>query len=63
MEYKAAHPDGFGFSQFKQRLSEWQKASGRGLSMRQVHHAGETVQVDHAGDTVALMDNGTAREA
>ena len=31
--------------------------------MRQVHHAGETVQVDHAGDTVALMDNGTAREA
>ena len=63
MEYKTAHPDGFGFSQFKQRLSDWQKASGRGLSMRQVHHAGETVQVDYAGDTVALMDNGTAREA
>jgi hypothetical protein len=38
-----------GFSQFKLRLSEWQKASGRGLSMRQVHHAGETVQVDYAG--------------
>ena len=41
MEYKAADPDGLGFSQFKLRLSEWQKASGRGLSMRQVHHAGE----------------------
>src|ERR1700722_8325368 len=40
MEYKAADPDGLGFSQFKLRLSEWQKASGRGLSMRQVHHAG-----------------------
>ncbi len=63
MEYKTAHPDGFGFSQFKLRLSEWQKASGRGLSMRQVHHAGETVQVDYAGDTVAVMDDGAARAA
>ena len=52
------YPHGLGFSQFKLRLSEWQKASGRGLSMRQVHHAGETVQVDYAGDTVAVMDDG-----
>ena len=63
MEYKAADPVGLGFSQFKQRLSDWQKASGRGLSMRQVHHAGETVQVDYAGDTVTVMDEGTARAA
>ena len=63
LEYRFAHPDGLGFSQFKQRLSEWQKASGRGLSMRQVHHAGETVEVDYAGDTVAVMDDGTARAA
>jgi transposase len=63
LEYKAAHPGGFEFSQFKLRLSEWQKASGRGLSMRQVHRAGETVQVDYAGDTVAVMEGGTARAA
>jgi transposase len=63
LEYKAADPDGLGFSQFKQRLSDWQKASGRGLSMRQVHHAGETVQVDYAGDTVAVVDEGTTRAA
>ena len=63
MEYRAAQPDGLGFSQFKLRLSEWQKALGRGLSMRQVHHAGETVQVDYAGDTIAVMDGGTARAA
>jgi transposase len=63
MEYRAAQPDGLGFSQFKLRLSEWQKASGRGLSMRQVHHAGETVQVDYAGDTVAVMDDGSVRAA
>ena len=54
---------GLGFSQFKLRLSEWQKASGRGLSMRQVHHAGETVQVDYAGDTVVVVDDGTSRAA
>ncbi len=63
LEYKAEHPDGFAFSQFKSRLSEWQKASGRGLSMRQVHHAGETVQVDYAGDTVSVVDGGAARAA
>jgi transposase len=63
MEYKTAHPDGFGFSQFKLRLSQWQKASGRGLSMRQVHHAGETVQVDYAGDTVAVVEGGVVRAA
>jgi transposase len=63
MEYKTVQPDGLGFSQFKLRLSEWQKTSGRGLSMRQVHHAGETVQVDYAGDTVVVMDDGTVRAA
>ena len=63
MEYKAAQPDGVGYSQFKLRLSEWQKVSGRGLSMRQVHHAGETVQVDYAGDTVAVVEDGTVHAA
>jgi transposase len=63
MEYKTDHPAGFEFSQFKLRLSEWQKSSGRGLSMRQVHHAGETVQVDYAGDTVTVMEGGTAQAA
>src|SRR5215469_11720672 len=31
--------------------------------MRQVHRAGETVQVDYAGDTVTVMDGGVARQA
>jgi transposase len=63
MEYKAAHPDGYEFSQFKLLLRGWQKLSGRGLSMRQVHRAGETVQVDYAGDTVTVMDGGVPRQA
>ncbi len=63
LEYKAVHADGFEFSRFKQLLSQWQNASGRGLSMRQVHRAGETVQVDYAGDTVTVVDLGVARQA
>lgn len=62
-EYKAVHPDGYEFSQFKEKLRLWQKASGRGLSMRQVHRAGEMVQVDYAGDTVMVSDGGVARTA
>ena len=61
-EYKADHPDGYELSQFKLYLREWQKNSGRGLSMRQVHHAGEAVQVDYAGDTFTIMDQGIERE-
>ncbi len=61
-EYKANHPDGYEFSQFKLLLKEWQKSSGRGLSMRQVHRAGEAVQVDYAGDTFTIMDQGVERE-
>jgi transposase len=63
LEYQAAHPDGYHFSQFNLLLTRWQKASGRGLSFRRVHHAGEAVQVDYAGDTVTVIDAGTARQA
>ena len=63
LEYKAAYPDGYEFSQFKLLLSRWQKSSGRSLSMHQVHRAGEMVQVDYAGDTVTVMDRGVPRQA
>lgn len=61
-EYKQTHPDGYEFSQFKLLLKEWQKDSGRDLSMRQIHRAGEAVQVDYAGDTFTIMDQGVPRE-
>ena len=63
MEYKTVQPDGLGFRQFKPLLSDWQEALGRGLSMRHMHQAGETVQVGYAGDTVAVTDDGTPRAA
>jgi transposase len=62
LEYKAAYADGYEFSQFKLLLKAWQKSSGRGLSMRQVHRAGEAVQVDYAGDKFIIIDQGAERE-
>jgi transposase len=62
LEYKADHPDGYEFSQFKLLLKAWQKDSGRGLSMRQVHRAGEAVEVDYAGDKVTIVDQGVERD-
>ena len=61
-EHKNDHPDGYELSRFKQLLKDWQKGSGRGLSMRQVHHAGEAVEVDWAGDTFTIFDQGAERE-
>ena len=50
-EYRAAHPDGFGFCEhydaFKSRLRP---------TMRQSHAAGEKVFVDFAGDAIANSD-------
>ena len=37
MEYKAAHPDGFGLTQFKHHYAQWRKEARLGLSMHQTH--------------------------
>lgn len=63
LEYRAIHSDGYEFSQFKLLLAQWQKAAGRGLSMRQIHRAGAVVQVDYAGDTVGVVDADALRQA
>lgn len=62
-EYRALHPDGYEFSQFKLLLLHWQKAAGRGLSMHQIHRAGAAVEIDYAGDTVSVVDGGVVRQA
>lgn len=56
-EYKAAHPDGYGYSWFCQGYEAW-----KGLSrptMRQRHVGGDKVFVDFAGDTIDVIDPGT----
>jgi transposase len=62
-EYRQAHPDGYGFSQFCAHLRRWQRQQGRELTLRQDHRPGQALQVDYAGDTVIVMDGGQAREA
>jgi transposase len=53
-EYRAAHPEGFGYSWFCQRYEDWSGALD--VVMRQTHRAGEKLFVDDAGQTVAVID-------
>lgn len=53
-EYRAAYPQGFGYSWFCKAYEAW---SGRlDVVMRQHHRAGETLFVDYAGQTVEVID-------
>ena len=62
-EYIQANPGGYQFTQFCGYFRQWRRDQGRGVTMRQDHRPGETLQVDYAGDTVLVLDGGTAREA
>jgi transposase len=53
-EYRAAHPDGYGYSWFAERYRGWQKRID--VVMRQDHKAGEKLFVDWAGDTIPIVD-------
>jgi transposase len=53
-EYRADHPEGFGYAWFCDRYDLWK---GRvSATMRQRHGAGEKVFVDYAGDTIEVID-------
>ena len=62
-EYKAAHPDGFQYSVFCERLNRW--LSTQEPVLRQSHAPGDKVFVDYAGQTVSVTDRytGELREA
>ena len=59
-EYKAAHPDGFGYSWFCQHYRAF--AGKVDVVMRQTHQAGEATFVDYAGHTVGVVDRATGEE-
>lgn len=62
-EYKAAHPDGYQYSQFCNLYRSW---AGRiDPVMRQEHRAGDALCVDWAGMTVPIVDllSGTQQPA
>ena len=56
-EYRAVHPEGYGYSRFCDLHRRW---TGRLTPvMRQHHVAGERVFVDYAGTTLAVIDPAT----
>jgi transposase len=57
LEYLEQHPDGYRYTQFCEFYRRWCKR--RGLSMRQVHRAGEKCFVDYAGTQPSIMDPAT----
>ncbi len=56
-EYLAAHPDGYGYTQYVAHYNEW--ASRQRVVMRQVHKAGEKCFVDYAGKRPAIVNPST----
>jgi transposase len=57
LEYLEQHPDGYRYTQFCEFYRRWCKR--RGLSMRQVHRAGEKCFVDYAGTQPSIIDAAT----
>jgi len=62
-EYAAAHPEGYGYTQFCVFYRDWR--SRLKLSRRQTHRAGEKLFVDYCGPTVSIINpaTGEVREA
>jgi len=59
-EYRAADPDGYGYSRF---CELYRRFEGRlSPNMRQTHIAGEKMFVDYAGQTIGFMDGLTGEE-
>jgi transposase len=57
LEYLEEHPGGMGYTSFCNRYRDWLKR--RGLSMRQVHRAGEKGFVDYSGKKPHYIDRAT----
>ncbi len=54
LEYLEQHPDGYRYTQFCEFYRRWLQR--RGLSMRQVHRAGEKLFVDYAGTKPRIIE-------
>ena len=53
-EYKRSNPNGYGYSQFCEKL--YKEAEGKDLTLHLVHEPGEVMQVDFAGKKLKWMD-------
>ena len=57
LEYLERYPDGYRYTAFCDHYRRWLK--GRGLSMRQIHRAGEKLFVDYSGKKPSIVDSKT----
>jgi len=55
-EYLRQDPDGYGYSQFCERLNQLKSRSNSDVTMHLEHVAGERMQVDFAGKKLAYVD-------
>ena len=53
-DYKREHPDGYGYTQFKKAIRDYQYAHN--LSFHNTYLPGEEMQIDFAGDALWLTD-------
>ena len=53
-EYRAAHPNGYGYTWFCTRFMSFQRRTH--VSFRNRHEAGAVMQTDYAGHTVPVVD-------
>lgn len=56
-EYRAAHPDGYGFTWFCDRFAAFRRRASP--TFRNRHAAGAVMQTDYAGQTVPVIDPAT----
>ena len=56
-EYRASHPDGYGFTWFCERVAVFRQRTSPVLRNR--HAAGAVMQTDYAGPTVPVIDPAT----
>ena len=56
-EYRAVHPDGYGYSRYCELYQRWRRKLD--VVLRQEHRAGEKLFVDYAGRTVAVKNPNT----
>jgi transposase len=61
-EYAHGENNGYQYTQFLRHFRAWQRAA-RPPVMRQVHRAGEALEVDYAGMRMTIIDLGEPREA
>lgn len=57
LEYLQEHPKGFKYTAFCNRYRKWKEK--RGVTMRQVHKAGEKMFVDYSGKKPSVVDRNT----